>query len=48
MRAEINPQEEISDPVSWQTATDESVKGFSAVCYFFAREMIEEDGIHLG
>ncbi len=48
MRAEINPQEEFSDPVSWQTATDESVKGFSAVCYFFAREMIEEDGIPLG
>jgi sialate O-acetylesterase len=48
MRAEINPQEEFADPVSWQAATDENIKGFSAVCYFFAREMIDEDGIPLG
>jgi sialate O-acetylesterase len=48
MRAEVNPQTEFVDPVSWQTATDESVKGFSAVCYFFAREMMEQDGIPLG
>lgn len=48
MRAEVNPQEEFNDPVSWQTATDESVKNFSAVCYFFAREMIEQDGMPLG
>lgn len=47
MRAGINPDEEFTDPVSWQTATDENVKGFSAVCYFFAREMIDEDGIPL-
>jgi sialate O-acetylesterase len=48
MRAEINPLDEFIEPVSWQTATYESVKGFSAVCYFFAREMIGEDGIPLG
>ncbi|NLD38421.1 MAG: hypothetical protein GX654_16285 [Desulfatiglans sp.] len=48
MRAETNPQEEFIVPVSWQTATDENIKGFSAVCYFFAREMIDEEGIPLG
>ena len=48
LRAELNPLEEFIDPVSWQTATDENVKNFSAVCYFFAREMLEQDGIPLG
>lgn len=48
MRAEINQLDDFIEPVSWQAATDENVKGFSAVCYFFAREMIDEDGIPLG
>ncbi|NLA74674.1 MAG: hypothetical protein GX846_04265, partial [Deltaproteobacteria bacterium] len=48
MRAGINPDKEFTDPVLWQPATDENIKGFSAVCYFFAREMIEDDGIPLG
>lgn len=48
LRAELNTQDEFIDPVSWQTATDESVKNFSAVCYFFGREMVEQDGIPLG
>ncbi len=48
LRAEVNPQKEFIDPVSWQTATNESVKGFSAVCYFFGREMVEQDGIPIG
>ncbi|MBN2420098.1 MAG: hypothetical protein JXL81_11990 [Deltaproteobacteria bacterium] len=48
LRADINNQNEFMDPVSWQTASDESVKNFSAVCYFFAREMIEKDGIPIG
>ena len=48
MRAELNSQDEFIDPTAWQPATEESIKGFSAVCYFFAREMIEQDGIPLG
>ncbi len=48
LRAEINPQEEFIDQVSWQTATDENIKSFSAVCYFFGREMVEQNGIPIG
>ncbi len=48
LRAEVNPQKEFADPVSWQNATNENVKNFSAVCYFFGREMVEQDGIPIG
>jgi sialate O-acetylesterase len=32
----------------WQMATDESVRRFSAVCYFLARQLLERDGIPIG
>jgi sialate O-acetylesterase len=48
MRAELEPREEFGEPAAWQTATDESVKRFSAACYFFARNMMEQDGVPLG
>ena len=48
LRAELDAEEEFKDPVAWETATDDSVKNFSAVCYFFARNKIEDDGIPLG
>jgi len=48
LRTELEAREEFTEPTAWQTATDESVGRFSAVCYFFARKMIEEEGIPLG
>ena len=48
MRAELDAREEFIEPTEWQAATDESVGRFSAVCYFFARKMIEEEGIPVG
>lgn len=48
MRTELNALNEFKEPAAWQPATDSSVKNFSAVCYFYARQMIEEEGIPLG
>lgn len=48
LKAELNPQAEIIDPAQWQVASDDNVKNFSAVCYFFAQETIDDDGIPLG
>jgi len=48
MRAELQALEEFVEPTAWQPATSESVGRFSAVCYFFAREMVAQDGIPLG
>ncbi|HWA01566.1 MAG TPA: sialate O-acetylesterase [Caulobacterales bacterium] len=35
----VTPQTQFQNPVSWSPATPESVRSFSAVCYFFAREL---------
>jgi sialate O-acetylesterase len=48
MLAELEPIEEFREPAKWQTATDNNVGRFSAVCYFFAQKRIEQDGIPLG
>lgn len=48
LKGELNSQDEFIDPISWQVASDENVGNFSAVCYFFARETIDQDGIPLG
>ncbi|MBN1569366.1 MAG: beta galactosidase jelly roll domain-containing protein [Acidobacteria bacterium] len=48
LRTELNALEDFKEPSAWQTATDSSVKNFSAVCYFFARQRVEQDGIPLG
>ncbi len=48
MKAELNPQDVFTDPVSWLPASDENIKNFSAVCYFFARKKLEQDGIPVG
>lgn len=46
--AELDALKEFKETTAWQTATDDSVRRFSAVCYFFARNIIEQDGIPLG
>ncbi len=46
--AELNAREEFQEAPAWQMATNESVKNFSAVCYFAARQMIEQESVPLG
>ncbi len=46
--AELNAREEFQEAPVWQRATTESVKNFSAVCYFAARQIMEQEGIPLG
>lgn len=41
------PQEEIS-ATSWKTLTQKNVMEFSALAYFFAKEMYEKTGIPVG
>lgn len=36
------------EPVAWQTCTPQSAPGFSAVAYFFARELHRERGVPVG
>ncbi|MGW8369492.1 MAG: sialate O-acetylesterase, partial [Gammaproteobacteria bacterium] len=48
LRAELEAHSEFVDDPAWQLATDETVPRFSAVCYFAARRMIEQDGIPRG
>jgi sialate O-acetylesterase len=47
-RAELEAMDVFADAPVWQHATDETVPGFSAVCYFAARRMLENNGIPLG
>ncbi len=46
--AELNAREDFQGASAWQMATSDSVKNFSAVCYFAARHMMEQESIPLG
>lgn len=46
--AAVTPQERFAGPVSWQPASPESVRDFSAACYFFARELRKTVNVPLG
>ncbi len=48
LRTELDALEEFKEAAAWLEATSDSVKNFSAVCYFFARQMVEQEGIPLG
>ena len=47
-RAELTATDQFIDRPAWQAATAETVPRFSAVCYFAARKMLEQNGIPLG
>ncbi|HSB92919.1 MAG TPA: sialate O-acetylesterase [Flavitalea sp.] len=42
------PRAELRQPASWQSANPSSVGGFTAVGYYFARELFEETKIPIG
>lgn len=44
----VTPREGFSGPVSWQPASPESVRDFSAACYFFARELRKTVNVPMG
>ncbi len=42
------PQEDFVSSSQWQAATPDTVKSFSAVCYYFAEQIHNETGVPLG
>ena len=43
------PSEEVGVNMSgWRTATPKSVYNFSAIAYFYARQLADELGVHVG
>ena len=47
LTAELNPKEEVSSS-EWKICTPENIPGFSAVAYFFGREIFKETGVPVG
>ncbi|WP_246194405.1 sialate O-acetylesterase [Pseudoxanthomonas jiangsuensis] len=46
--ADVRPQEGFSQPVRWQPVTPDSVRDFSAACYYFARELQKTVDVPMG
>ena len=44
----VTPQWSFSEPVAWQAVDSESVRDFSAACYFFARELQKQVDVPMG
>ncbi len=42
------PLEHFSSPVAWQPADPAAIRDFSAVCYYFARELQKSESVPLG
>lgn len=42
------PQARLAQPVRWRAVTPETIAGFSAVCYFFARDLQESEPVPMG
>lgn len=46
--AAVTPQEAFSGPASWQPASPDTVRDFSAACYYFARELRKTINVPMG
>lgn len=46
--ASASPKAAFRDPVAWQLATPDSVREFSAACYYFARELQKTVNVPMG
>src|SRR5690606_28149572 len=44
----VEPQREFTQPVAWKPVDTESVRDFSAACYFFARELQKTVDVPMG
>lgn len=44
----VTPQAEFGDRPAWTVASNDSVAAFSAVCWFFARELLARQAVPLG
>jgi sialate O-acetylesterase len=44
----LTPQESFGTPVSWQAVSPETISEFSAVCYYFARELKKHVDVPMG
>jgi len=44
----VTPQRDFSEAVEWQPVNPESVREFSAACYFFARELQKQVDVPMG
>ncbi len=44
----VTPREDFENKPSWKVADTETIKRFSAVCYFFAHRKISEEGLPIG
>ena len=47
-RTNLAPQTKFADPISWSALTPESVAGFSAACYFMARDLRASEKVPIG
>ena len=47
-KTSLSPQADFASPVSWSPLTPESVAGFSAACYFMARDLRASEKVPLG
>ena len=46
--SDVVPRAEFSEPVEWQPVTPETVREFSAACYFYARELQKQVDVPMG
>ena len=46
--AAVTPQQGFAGPVSWQPASPDSVRDFSAACFYFARELKKTVNVPMG
>ncbi|MFI8716802.1 sialate O-acetylesterase [Stenotrophomonas sp. NPDC077464] len=46
--AAVRPQDGFAGPVAWQPATPDSVRDFSAACFYFARELKKTVNVPMG
>jgi len=44
----LAPEDSFADKPAWQVATSDTVRRFSALCYFFARGRITDEGLPIG
>lgn len=47
-QTQLQARSSFDQPPAWQVANVDTIKGFSALCYFFAQQKISTDGVPIG